>query len=466
MDFAALPPEINSGRMYAGPGSASLRAAAEAWQGLAAELRASAVSYSSAISGLTAAWTGPSSASMAAAAAPYVAWLTTTATQAEQTANQARAAAAAYETAFAATVPPPVIAANRAQLASLVAGNIMGQNTAAIAATEAQYASMWAQDSAAMYSYAGQSAAAATVTPFSAPAPNTNPAGGASQGAAVAQAVGSSAASNTQSVLSQVTSTTPGALQSLAAPAAAADPVSSLTNLLSSINSSPLASLAADVELLPKAILPANDILISIIMGLVIGGRHLSDVAVGVAGAGAGSAAGPALPAAGLPAAASAAVSASVGESGFVGALSTPPSWATATPAIRTVAAVLSSAGEGAVPAAAVSQMSLFSETGMAGMAAGALGTAIPRTLTGGGSKLRAAATKDVKDLKDKESSPNLQRVVAEMAEKPESVQHWRTDSEHLDALLAELQQKPGIHAVHVSNSDKPRMTPPRSQLF
>ena len=160
MDYGALPPEINSARMYAGPGAGSMLAAAAAWDGLAAELRLTANSYSSVISGLTSGWLGPASQSMAAAAAPYAAWLNTTAAQAEQTANQARAAAAAYEAAFAATVPPPVVAANRAELTSLVSTNVFGQNTAAIAANEAQYASMWARDSAAMYGYAGQSATA------------------------------------------------------------------------------------------------------------------------------------------------------------------------------------------------------------------------------------------------------------------------------------------------------------------
>src|SRR5580693_8744293 len=161
MDFAVLPPEINSGRMYAGAGSGPLLAAAAAWNGLASELSSAATSYQSTVSELTGgAWLGPSSASMAAAAAPYVAWMNTTAAQAEQTASQLASAVAAYEAAFAATVPPPVIAANRALLASLVATNILGQNTPAIAATEAQYADMWAQDAAAMYGYAGASAAA------------------------------------------------------------------------------------------------------------------------------------------------------------------------------------------------------------------------------------------------------------------------------------------------------------------
>src|ERR1700677_3406667 len=93
MDFGALPPEINSARMYAGPGSAPTLAAAAAWDDLAEDLYSTAASYSSVVSGLTSdAWLGPSSASMAAAATPYLAWMTSTAGQAEQTANQARAA--------------------------------------------------------------------------------------------------------------------------------------------------------------------------------------------------------------------------------------------------------------------------------------------------------------------------------------------------------------------------------------
>ncbi len=42
LDFGALPPEINSGRMYAGPGPGSMLAAATAWQSLAEELNSAA----------------------------------------------------------------------------------------------------------------------------------------------------------------------------------------------------------------------------------------------------------------------------------------------------------------------------------------------------------------------------------------------------------------------------------------
>jgi PPE-repeat protein len=184
-----LPPDINSARMYAGAGPGPMLAAAATWDGLASDLSFAASSYQSIVEGLTSGpWQGPSSASMAAAAARYVSWMRGSATHAEETADQARAAIAAYETAFAATVPPPVITANRATLMTLIATNILGQNTPAIATTEALYMEMWAQDAAAMYGYACSSATATQLTPFSEPPRTTNLAGTANQCVAACQA--------------------------------------------------------------------------------------------------------------------------------------------------------------------------------------------------------------------------------------------------------------------------------------
>lgn len=170
LDFGALPPEINSARMYGGPGSGPLLAAATAWDQLAGELNTSAASYRSVVAGLaTDGWRGPSSAMMAGAAGRYVDWLHATAGQAEQAATGVRAAAAAYQTARAATVPPQLIAANRLRLTALVATNFFGQNSPAIAATEADYERMWAQDAVAMHGYAVSASSASTLTPFTAP---------------------------------------------------------------------------------------------------------------------------------------------------------------------------------------------------------------------------------------------------------------------------------------------------------
>jgi len=188
VDYALLAPEVNSGRIYTGPGSASLVNAAGSWDGLATELESAADGYRSVISTLTSLhWRGPASASMAAGVIPFVGWLDATAAEVRQTADQARAAAAAFDRVHASVVPPAVIAANRTLLRMLVATNRVGQSTPAIADTEAAYAEMWAHDTAAMYEYAGASAAAtAALTPFTDPAQTTNPTGSATRTSAVA----------------------------------------------------------------------------------------------------------------------------------------------------------------------------------------------------------------------------------------------------------------------------------------
>ena len=192
MSFMMFPPEVNSALMYSGAGSGPLMAAASAWDELAADLETTAISYQEVIQQLTGGpWLGPSSANMASATAPYIAWLQGSSIQAAQTSAQALAAAAAYEGAFDATVPPPVIAANRALLAALVATNFLGQNTPAIAATEALYMEMWIQDGVTMDTYAAASTQA-TVLPEQTPAPTTSDGGTSANAAAAAQSAANS----------------------------------------------------------------------------------------------------------------------------------------------------------------------------------------------------------------------------------------------------------------------------------
>jgi PPE-repeat protein len=210
LDFGLFPPEFNSGRMYAGPGPGPLLAASEAWDNLATELGFAATGYGSALAELTSnSWSGPASVAMMSAITPYIDWMSTTAAQAEETANHVRAAVAAYEAAFAMTVPPPAIAANRALLAALVATNFFGQNTPAIMMTEALYIEMWAQDAAAMYGYAGASQAAMAVTPFTAPPQTTTDDGTASQAAAVAKAAAEPAGQTAATVAQNAVSSAP-----------------------------------------------------------------------------------------------------------------------------------------------------------------------------------------------------------------------------------------------------------------
>jgi len=233
MDFGALPPEVNSGRMYVGPGPATLLAAAAGWDALAAELHSAADAYQAVVTGLTdESWTGQSSMSMVAAVAPYLRWMRTAAVQCEEAATRATAAVTAYETAFAMTVPPPAILANRVRLATLIATNFLGQNTPAIAATEAKYSEMWAQDATAMYNYAASAASASAFKVFTSPPQTTNPSGLAAQAGAIARA-----ASKVRTTTAQLISSMPQALQSLATPGAASPGSSGVSAPISALSS-------------------------------------------------------------------------------------------------------------------------------------------------------------------------------------------------------------------------------------
>jgi PPE-repeat protein len=353
IDFGALPPEINSARMYAGPGPGSMLAAAAAWNGLAAELQSAAGSYGSVISELTSgSWVGPSSQAMEAAAEPYVTWMSATAGQAELAATQAQAAAGAYETAFAMTVPLPVIATNRTQLASLVATNVFGQNATAIATTEAQYGEMWAQDVAAMYGYAANSAATtAKVTPFSAAPQTTDSAGLAAQSA---QAAGTSTGAGVQSTLSQLMSSITTALQGLASPTSTSSTsgLSGILNALVGSSSSGSSTITTPGGIIDTSGFSLGNVATAVIseyaampewlgisgfgsvlgplMGTSFGAFQAaqSAAAAGAAGAGAAGAAGAAAQGAlGSGFAGGLGGLAGLGQAASVGALSVPQSW-------------------------------------------------------------------------------------------------------------------------------------------
>jgi PPE-repeat protein len=379
MDFGIYPPEINSGRMYTGPGSGPMMAAAQAWGSLADELYTAASGYQSVVSELTdGVWSGPSSSAMGAAAGSYIEWLSATAAQAEQTAAQARAAAAAYEAAFAMTVPPPEIAANRSLLAVLVATNFLGINTPAIAATEAQYAEMWAQDAVAMYVYAGSSAAATVLTPFSSPHQNTDPGGSASQAAAVSQAAGTSAG-NVQSTVSSV----PQALSATATPAQSdlLDFLDNLSNLLTVVFG-PATNAVFLAAILPADILSGPADLPINYVGFGTGVSSDENVS-GFAGIVPWPDTGPAPvtrfpatllnpPPGGVPAPT---VSAGMGGANMVGGLSVPRGWTVEAPEIRSVAMTSPITGAGPTAAAAPLEESAssFNQMGMAGMAGQAM---------------------------------------------------------------------------------------------
>lgn len=336
--FTFFPPEINSALMFAGAGSGPLMMAASAWDGLASDLSGAASSFKSVVSGLaTGAWTGPSSLSMAAAAAPYVGWLSAASGQAEAAASQARAAATAFETAQAATVLPAAVTANRVSLMSLIATNFLGQNTPAIAMNELEYLEMWAQDVGAMLGYhTGATSVASLLPSFSVPPVSL---------AGLEQFV--------TSALSSVSGLLPvrglAGLANELQTAVSAIP-SAVSHVSSSVSSVPLSSLTsvAQIGMYPASMLMSPMMMLAQSAGhaapAVAGAELASDVPKF---AGAAVPEMKAMGGAGL----GSAMSAGLGKARLVGAVSVPPTWQGSMPA-RMVSSAMSGLG-GEMPTAA-----------------------------------------------------------------------------------------------------------------
>ena len=425
-DFGALPPEINSGKIYSGPGSAPLLAAASAWDALATELQSTAASYASTITELTSSgWQGPSSEAAASAAAPYTEWLSSTADQAAQTASQAQAAAGAYEAAFAASIPPPVISANRATLALLVATNFLGQNTPAIAANEATYAEFWAQDAGAMYSYAGAATTASQLTPFTAAPATTNDSGQANQSAATAQSAAASSAdatSDLEAFLTQLNTelTQFGTELSTYSTQLFADFPTSTTTLAQLVASLGLPTSVTNALNLFNLSLTTGANTVSTyaagpwsIIGLGSLMKNWYQVAISIPNLGVGiQGIGPLLnpkPIIGAlsPLLHSGLLSgsyagegnvgalASVGRAGTIGSLSVPQNWASAVPAVRTVAAEMDATAAEAAPELALAQNGMFGESALASLAGRAVGGTATRAVTRQGYRIPGAVATD-----------------------------------------------------------------------
>jgi len=428
-DFGALPPEINSGKIYTGPGSAPLVAAATAWDALASELQTTAAGYASTLTELGSSWQGPSSTAAASAAAPFTAWLSSTAAQAEQTASQAQAAAAAYEAAFAASIPPPVIAANRATLALLVATNFLGQNTPAIAANEATYAEFWAQDAVAMYGYAGAAGTASQLASFAEAPATTNDSGQANQAAATAQSAAAAPAdattdaieafltqlntdltgvgTNITSLGTELTAAETSLINSLGIPAITATLNPSLTGGLTSL-STLFSSFNTTISTFLAGPFSPLGFTSGVIRSFYQAAVSIPNLGVGIQGIGPlihptpiVGALSPLLHSGLLSGSYSGAgevgTLASVGRAGTIGALSVPQNWASAVPAVRTVAAEMeaATAADAAPEMASIGNPGLFGQTALSSLAGRAIGGTATRAAVGQGYRVPGAVATD-----------------------------------------------------------------------
>jgi PPE-repeat protein len=341
--FTFFPPELNSALMFAGAGSGPLFMAAAAWDSLASDLSGAASSFQSVISGLTdGPWAGPASVSMAAAATPYVGWLSSAAGQAESAALQARTAATAFESARAATVPTPAVAANRVQLMTLIATNILGQNTPAIFMTEFEYMEMWAQDVAAMVGYHGGATGVAAALPsFSMPPLSLAGLSGLLSATPLASVV-STVETAVASPLSGVMGAVGPAVSQVSALASAA-PISQLSQV-AQIAMYPASMAISPIMMAAQAGMSANPAALAGATGAAGAldpTKFVNSAVPEVKGLGGG--------AAGLGGLGGA--SAGLGKARLVGAMSVPPTWQGSAPS-RMVSAAMSGLG-GEMPAAA-----------------------------------------------------------------------------------------------------------------
>lgn len=351
MNWAAIPPEVISAEIYIGAGSGPLHAAAAALTGLAADLGSTAAGWESELATLTglSAWQGAGASAATASAQTYVEWLTTTQAAVEQAAAQAAASAAAFDAVHAAVATPAAIAANRAAYAAALAA--MPFSAATVAALEAEYDAMWAQDVAAMSVYQAASGAAGVLPPLVPVAGTINPAADTSAGPAVAaSSVGSGLSLSGGSLIDSIDGF-------LGTPAV-------FNTLNGEINTS--------------AWFVMNGIPTAVSLGHTLGA--VPSVAVGdvvPAGAGAvteGAMVSSVTPGLGTSGLAGAAASASVGEASTIGRLSVPANWsAAAAPAKSVASAAAPLEGSGwTVPSEVPEPATAM--PGMPGMAAAAKG--------------------------------------------------------------------------------------------
>ncbi|VBA43402.1 putative PPE family protein PPE17 [Mycobacterium attenuatum] len=380
-----LPPEVNSGRMWGGPGSYSLHAAATAWDEMAANLYEAASSCGSTLANLTLSWRGESATRMASAAAHFVAWLMSSAAGAEQAAQHTRLFAEAYEIAHLMTVPLPAVLTNRLVCHVLTATNFFGQNTLLIMHHEAEYLRMWAQDSAAMYAYATASAAASRVKPFIAAVPTTRSGGLA--GHFVARAVGAAHASGEAlEDLARLHELAPAALDALASPQTSVNSSKVWTAVTDAVHA---LKKATSWSLLDAKIAAEPTIFsLSVMDGMNMGGimERFATKALTKAAMGGAAAAAAHLAPIGPPVHP---VSAVMGSANSIGKLTVPPSWAVKPSAILPDADILPMAAAADPDSGAPwLQMAMSSLAGTGVARAGAAPVArprfVPRTPAGG----------------------------------------------------------------------------------
>ncbi|KAM44170.1 PPE family protein [Mycobacterium tuberculosis] len=148
-----IPAEYISNIIYEGPGADSLSAAAEQLRLMYNSANMTAKSLTDRLGELQENWKGSSSDLMADAVERYLQWLSKHSSQLKHAAWVINGLANAYNDTRRKVVPPEEIAANREERRRLIASNVAGVNTPAIADLDAQYDQYRARNVAVMNAY-------------------------------------------------------------------------------------------------------------------------------------------------------------------------------------------------------------------------------------------------------------------------------------------------------------------------
>jgi len=195
VQYWGLSPEVNAIRLTTGPGAAAMAPAIAAYQAAGiTHIEQGAQMLTTAAATATGSWQGQGGTAMMAAAIPKSEWQIEAGAHAEKAGALIGSAAAAHAAAVAATIPYPMVIANRIREATLQATNIIGQNTPAIIESNVEYGEYWSQNASAMSTYAtaASGVAAGLSIPLTPPMmAGVNPAGlamgAAGMGAQIAQ---------------------------------------------------------------------------------------------------------------------------------------------------------------------------------------------------------------------------------------------------------------------------------------